>query len=132
MKRKREKRYRRLYHISAVLAVMIVISGVFAVILLVVSLYNNQVETIQTLSNQVETMYNQETLDAKIAEAVGIAETEAEIQARDTLLNELKGQLAEGRSTISVLRPLYPNDLVIASNGAYHLYPLRRTLRNII
>lgn len=128
MKRKREKKYGRLYHISAILAVMIVISGVFAVILLVVSLYNNQMKTIQTLSHKVETMYDQETLDAKLAEAVNRAETETENQAKNALLEEMKGQFAEGRSTIGILRNYYPNDLVIASNGAYHFVPIQENL----
>lgn len=125
MKKKREKNYGRIYHISAVLGVLIVISGIFAVSLLILSYQRGQNERIAALNQTIDSMYTEEVLNNLLEEN----RIQIEELTKQQLLAELKAQLSEGNSTVSVLRPYYPNELVVVSNGAYHFVPIREDLQ---
>ena len=80
--------------------------------------------------------YSQEELDRYVSQAVAEAETRAgeEIQAAEeaayeAILNEIRTDLSQGQTVLEVLRPLYPEDLIVASNGQYHFVPIDRGLR---
>ncbi len=80
--------------------------------------------------------YSQEELDRYVSQAVAEAETRAgeEIQAAEeeayeAILNEIRTDLSQGQTVLEVLRPLYPEDLIVASNGQYHFVPIDRKLR---
>lgn len=128
MRRRREKKYGRLYHISAVLGVLVVVSGTFAVILMIWNWQRSQSETIETLSQQVESMYSEEDMQALLAGAVEETRLQTEAATKEELLTRMKEQLEDGKGVINVLRPLYPQNLVIVSQGAYHFVPIRDDL----
>ncbi len=76
--------------------------------------------------------YSQEELDAKIAEAVSEAEAEARESAaaekEAEILGFLQSNLEGGATTVETLRPLYPDKLVLVSNGTFHFVPIREDL----
>lgn len=128
MSKKREKRYGRLYHISAVLGVLIVTSGVIALILIIWSWNKSQNDTIEALNQTIDTMYSQEDMQSMLAGAVEEAELATEAATKEALLTDIKNQFMEGMSTVNILRPLYPEDMVIYSGGMYHFVPIRDDL----
>lgn len=124
----KEKKYGRLHQISVVLGVLVVISGVFAAALVVWSWQMKQSEAIEALSQTIDTMYSQEDVQTMLAGAVEETKLETEAATREALLADIREQLAEGTSTVNVLRPLYPEDLVVVSNGKFHFVPIRDDL----
>ena len=124
----KEKKYGRLRQISVVLGVLVVISGVFAAALVVWSWQMKQSEAIEALSQTIDTMYSQEDVQTMLAGAVEETKLETEAATREALLADIREQLAEGTSTVNVLRPLYPEDLVVVSNGKFHFVPIRDDL----
>ena len=128
MRKKKEKRYGRLYHISAVLGVLVVTSGVVALILMVWSWNKSQNEAIQALNQTIDTMYSEEDVQSMLAGAVEDTKLETEAATREAMLSDIKAQFLEGTSTVNILRPLYPDDLVIYSGGMYNFVPIRDDL----
>lgn len=81
-------------------------------------------------------VYSQEELDGQIAAAVEAAEAKeaADIEAarKETstaLLNSIRSGLTDGQTVLETLRPLYPEELIVASSGKYHFVPINRNLR---
>lgn len=70
-------------------------------------------------------VYSQAELDARIAEAV----TAAQREEADRVLNEIKESLSEGTTTVETLRPFYPNDIVVVSDGNFHFVPINWDLK---
>ncbi len=70
-------------------------------------------------------VYSQEELDAKIAEAV----TAAQQEEANRVLNEIKASLSDGTTTVETLRPFYPNDIVVVSDGTFHFVPINWDLK---
>lgn len=69
--------------------------------------------------------YSQEELNARIEEALqNISGEEAE-----RILSEIRESLSQGRSTLDTLRPLYPNELIVASGGKYYFVPINKELK---
>ena len=69
--------------------------------------------------------YTQEELDIKIAEATQTAAKSASAR----ILDELKAGLSSGVTMVETLRPLYPDELVIVSNGVFNFVPIRDDLK---
>ena len=69
--------------------------------------------------------YTQEELDIKIAEASQTAAKSASAR----ILDELKAGLSSGVTMVETLRPLYPDELVIVSNGVFNFVPIRDDLK---
>lgn len=71
-----------------------------------------------------EITYTQAELEARIAEAISTAQS----AEADRVLEGIKAALSEGTSTVETLRPYYPNELVVVSNGAFHFVPINYDL----
>ncbi|MCR5754753.1 MAG: glycoside hydrolase family 25 protein [Acetatifactor sp.] len=71
-------------------------------------------------------MYSQEEVDALLVRVK--EETTDEI--KQELLGEISKQLADGQTVVETLRPLYPNQLVVVSNGRFHFVPIRDDLKH--
>ncbi len=80
-------------------------------------------DTVGAVSEKV--VYSQEELDARVAEAVLSAQGQVSAQ----ILEGIKAGLSEGNTVLETLRPLYPDDLIVASGGRYHFVPINRTLK---
>ena len=63
--------------------------------------------------------------DAQI-EKIKYAAMESE---RNRLLLEIQSSFESGKSTISMLRDLFPGDLVVMFEGRYYFYPVNRNLQ---
>lgn len=66
---------------------------------------------------------------AELEAAVEAASKQAVEEASASILNDLKKELAGGKTVVETLRPYYPEDLVIVSGGAYHFVPIREDLK---
>lgn len=93
-------------------------------------------------------VYSQEELDAQVALAVAEAENRAvaeadalaaekieeavrtaETQGQEGVLDTIRTSLSDGQTMLEALRPLYPEELLVASGGQYHFVPINRQLK---
>ena len=65
-------------------------------------------------------IYTQADVNSFIEEAVQSAKT----TEASTLLNDIRERMENGESTISVLRDLYPEDVVVYADGGYNFFPI--------
>lgn len=80
-------------------------------------------ESLDVMAENV--VYSQAELELKIAEAIQQARTEEE----KLVLEEVKEAFSQGLTTVEALRPLYPDDIVVASSGKIHFVPINRELK---
>lgn len=80
-------------------------------------------DAVDVLSGSV--VYSQAELDQKIAEAVAAAQDDE----ADRVLNGIKESLSSGTTTIETLRPYYPDDIVVVSDGKFYFVPINRNLK---
>lgn len=73
--------------------------------------------------------YTQQELDAKVAEAVAAAEAANQEAAAQEILSGLKERLTGGQTYVEALRPCYPDDMVVVSNGRFHFVPIQESLK---
>ncbi len=67
-----------------------------------------------------EAIYTEEELNSLIAEKEGMAV--------DELLIKIRSSLQEGKSTVELLRELYPEQTIIAADGKYHFFDFNENL----
>lgn len=70
-------------------------------------------------------VYSQEELDAIIADAVLAAQ---DVEA-ERVLDGIRTALSQGKTTVETLRPFYPDELVVVSDGRFHFVPINRELK---
>lgn len=91
----------------------------------------------ELLPEDQQVTLTQAELDAKLQEArdEAIAASQAEkeqavVQAREDVLSGIRVGLETGdQTTVEVLRPFYPNELVVVSSGKFHFVPINRELK---
>ena len=76
-------------------------------------------------TQEVVKSYTQEEVDALIAEAKQQAEDEEE----NKILSGIRDGLTSGTTMVETLRPYYPNELVVVSNGTFNFVPIRDDLQ---
>ena len=76
-------------------------------------------------TQEVVKTYTQEEVNALIAEAKQQAEDEEE----NKILSGIRDGLTSGTTMVETLRPYYPNELVVVSNGAFNFVPIRDDLK---
>ena len=81
-------------------------------------------QTEESTAEVVKT-YTQEEVDALIAEAKQQAEDEEE----NKILSGIRDGLTSGTTMVETLRPYYPNELVVVSNGTFNFVPIRNDLQ---
>lgn len=81
-------------------------------------------QTEESTAEVVKT-YTQEEVDALIAEAKQQAEDEEE----NKILSGIRDGLISGTTMVETLRPYYPNELVVVSNGTFNFVPIRDDLQ---
>ena len=62
-------------------------------------------------------------------EEVELQVADARRQATDEVLNGIRTRLNDGDSILQILRPLYPDDLVVYSGGQYNVVPINYNLK---
>ena len=86
---------------------------------------NDIAEAVAVSEQEEQTTYTQEELDAAVAEA----REEASRSGQEQILAGIKAGLTAGESTVKTLRPYYPDEMVVVSNGAFHFVPINRELK---
>lgn len=101
--------------------------GCIALVLLIVLviLILRQKEPASQQAGNMDTVYTQEEVDRLLAKAVESAREEEADRFREVL----RENFADGDPTTLALRPLFPNELVIASNGQIRFYPISDALK---
>lgn len=90
----------------------------------------NTGEEVEVSGDAVELVsYSQEEVDLLLAEAVAAAENAAREETADSILSRIQTELVEGNTIVETLRPLYPNHIVVVSNGDFHFVPIRDDLK---
>lgn len=82
--------------------------------------------TLEELKNENEQLYTPAEVDA-IVEAKTQAAAEKE---HNVLLTRLKEELLSGESVVSVLRELYPDEIVLVDTNEYYFFPILDTLKH--
>lgn len=84
----------------------------------------------------VDQTYSQEELDARLAAALQTAAEEAEkdkasavAQEKERILGGIEENLSGGTTVVETLRPYYPEDIVVVSNGLFHFVPIKDNLK---
>ena len=76
-----------------------------------------------------EIAYSEEEVNLMIAEAISGTQSTTRAQVTEEILSQLQGSLESGTSVVESLRPLYPDDIVVVSNGQFHFVPIRDDLK---
>lgn len=71
-----------------------------------------------------KSLYTQEELD----EAVTSAQHAGENDGAKDIKQQIMAQLGSGNTTLSMLRDLFPEDIVVGNSGRYYFYPVQNTL----
>lgn len=74
----------------------------------------------------METAYRQEEVEAMVEQAA----EEAALDKEEEILGEIRRWMEEGEGTSAMLRELYPDEIVVASEGRYHFFPITERLRH--
>ncbi len=77
----------------------------------------------------IEQQYGQSEVDQMIEAAVQKASEEAKQETSKQLLGQISSDLSDGKTMVETLRPLYPDDIVVVSNGAFHFVPILENLQ---
>lgn len=96
---------------------MMAITLVFLVAILIVTVsyfLNKDKEPTGVVLASGEAIYTEEELGALIAEK--------EESATDKLLEYIRSSMQNGKSTVSILRELYPEQTVLVADGKYHFF----------
>lgn len=83
---------------------------------------NTEGEAVEAISDQI--VYTQEEVDSMVTAAV----TNAIDNADSELLQILRGRLENGDTTMTILRDLYPEHVVMLDSGQYYFLPLQEDL----
>lgn len=74
---------------------------------------------------ETQLTYTREELDAKVSEAVEAAKAETSAE----ILNGIQSGLESGQTYVETLRPYYPDDLLVVSNGKFNFVPIQENLK---
>ena len=102
---------------------LMTITIVFLVAILIVTVsyfLKKQNQATGVMLSTGETIYTEEELNTLIAKCEDAKEEE--------VLTYIRTQMEAGESTISILRELYPEQIVLAANSRYHFFDLNENL----
>lgn len=85
-------------------------------------LQTDEPEAVEAVSDEI--VYTQEQVDSMVTAAV----TNAIDSADSELLQILRGRLENGEGTMTILRDLYPEHVVMLDSGQYYFLPLQEDL----
>jgi len=143
--RKRQNRIKLVMVMLCTLVVLVVIMYCGTALYLRITV-DKDGDAVEALAGTV--VYSQEELDMQVALAVTEAEARAameaetlaesriqeavraaEEQGQEGVLDTIRTSLSDGQTMLEALRPLYPEEMLVASGGQYHFVPINRQLR---
>lgn len=143
--RRRQNRIKLVMVMLCTLVVLVVIMYCGTALYLKVTEERAEDGAVEVLGGTV--VYTQEELDLQVARAVSEAEARAleaeslagsrieeavrnaEEQAQENVLNTIRTGLSDGQTMLETLRPLFPEELLVASSGQYYFVPINRELK---
>ncbi len=143
--RRRQNRIKLVMVMLCTLVVLVVIMYCGTALYLKITEKNAEDGAVEVLGGTV--VYTQEELDQQVARAVSDAEARAleaeslaatrieeavrnaEEQAHQGVLNTIRTGLSDGQTMLETLRPLFPEELLVASGGQYYFVPINRGLK---
>ncbi|MCM1065427.1 MAG: glycoside hydrolase family 25 protein [Eubacterium sp.] len=142
--RKRQNRIRLAMVMLCTLVVLVVIMYCGTALYLKIT-EEKDGDAVEALGGTV--VYSQEELDMRVAQAVSEAEARAleaesnaesriqeavrtaQEQGQEEVLDNIRTSISDGQTMLEALRPLYPEELLVASGGQYHFVPINRGLK---
>ncbi len=107
-----------LMFILSIMAITLVF--LVAILIVTVSYFLNKEEPSGVILASGEAIYTEDELNQLILEKKGAAESE--------LLQYIRGEFEEGRSTVGILRELYPEQTVLVADNKYHFFDFNENL----
>lgn len=126
MKRKKKE---LMFYIVTVVSCLAALGIVVAAALLIYDRLNEKEEAIQASAQLPEITYSEEEVDLMVAEAVANAQDSTRMEVTDSILSEIQTGLENGQTVVDTLRPLYPEHIVVVSNGQFYFVPIRDDLK---
>ena len=128
--RRKKRKNRQVY---TVLGLTLCLILMVAIMYLCVWLWNRTANprTEDAMAGAETILYTQQELDQQLAKAKADADQEAELaatQKQDEILNGIRQSLENGTTVVETLRPLYPDQLVLVSNGSFCFVPIKDTI----
>lgn len=143
--RKRQNRIKLIMVMLCTLVVLVVIMYCGTALYLKITEEKAADGAVEVLGGTV--VYTQEELDMQVSRAVSEAEARAleaetlaasrleeavrtaQEQAQEEVLDSIRTSLSDGQTMLEALRPLYPEELLVASGGQYHFVTINRDLK---
>lgn len=129
---RRSRRKQKINLITNIIFSLITLTALTGCIVLLLQNYSMRNQSREVLgrleeyeSRQEKYIYTQEDLEA-YSDSAALAALE---QGRQEILTELKSSVSSGTATVSVLRRLYPEDVVVYADGGYNFFPILDTLK---
>ena len=131
--KRRSTKYKGLAYAVIVISVIMTALVLAGVGIIVYDIIQDRKEAKETSAQPIIPTYTQQELDTKIAEAVEqtIIETKMQVEAetRQAVLDSVKASFQNEETAVEALRPLFPNDVVVVSNGEFYFVPINRNLK---
>lgn len=129
---RRNRRKQRISLVTNIVFSLITLTALTGCIVLLLQNYSLRNESREVFSRleeyeilQEKYIYSQEDLEA-YSDQVAI---EASEQGRNDVLADLKASISSGTATVSVLRSLFPEEVVVYADGGYHFFPISESLK---
>lgn len=126
---RKRQRISLLTNIVFSLVTLTALTGCIGLLLQNYTLKNESRETMVRLGEledySSEHIYTQSELDAYV-QGAAVTAREAE---KENILGDLKERVKDGESTVSILRELYPEDVVVYADGNYSFFPITDELK---
>lgn len=127
MKRKKKE---VLFYIVTIISCLVAMTVVvIAALLIYDKLRQKEEDTVDAVAEVEIISYSQDEVDMMLADAIAVTENSTRTQVSDSILSQIQTELEAGNTFVETLRPLYPNDIVVVSNGQFHFVPIRDDLR---
>lgn len=128
----RKKRKQRISLVTNIIFCVIALAALTGCIVLLLQNYMLKNESTQVMAElndykalKEDYVYTQSDLDAYILEATNFGG----IEGRDAVLSTIRSRMSSGESTVSVLRDLFTEDVVINADGKFHFFPITDALK---
>lgn len=119
-----------LFYVTTVISCLVAMTiVVIAALLIYDKLIRRQEEAMQAAAEPEVVTYSEDEVDLMLAEAIEQAESQTREQVSDEILTRIADSLTGGTSAVETLRPLYPEHIVVVSNGRFHFVPIRDDLK---
>ncbi len=123
----RQKKKEVAFYLITVLSCLFAMTVVvIAALLIYDKVKENSKQPAQEVMGDVEEItYSQEDVDRMLAETIRSIEDQTKTQVSTEILTKIENGLSQGETVVATLRPLYPNNILVVSNGAFHFVPIR-------